>query len=182
MDTALFFHLYGGGRGATLWAMIVLTMMGSGWNMIGLAPLLAMRRTRAFTWPLLAALAVTAVVVFALKAVVGRARPCNALAGVHAIFFQAPTDGSFPSGHAAGSACVAAFLIVRIWRSRLSRPIRFASSVALAVVAAGIAVSRVYLGVHYPLDVGAGAALGSLLGTAFALRLGAGSIQTAPRP
>jgi undecaprenyl-diphosphatase len=40
-----------------------------------------------------------------------------------------------------------------------------------AVLAVAVSVSRVYVGVHYPLDVLAGWALGALVGTAVVLGL-----------
>src|SRR5439155_13426235 len=61
---------------------------------------------------------------------------------------------SFPSGHSATSFAAATVLAARY------RPL---APVALAV-AGGVAVSRVYVGVHYPIDVGAGAAVGSVIG------------------
>jgi len=67
-----------------------------------------------------------------------------------------PHSHSFPSGHAASSfacAVVLASLVPR-WR------------VPLYVLAASIAFSRSYVGVHYPLDVVAGALWGVLLGKA----------------
>ena len=70
-----------------------------------------------------------------------------------------PTDLSFPSGHAATSFA-GAMLIAR------AAP-RFA--IPLYGLAVGIAFSRVYVGVHYPLDVVGGALVG--LGVATALRL-----------
>ena len=94
-----------------------------------------------------------AVAVFSLKALVGRARPCGSLAHVHALVFGTPHDPSFPSGHAAGAFAVAAFVA---FESR-AHPV---AKVALFVIAAGIALSRVVLGVHFPSDVVAGAALG----------------------
>jgi undecaprenyl-diphosphatase len=57
---------------------------------------------------------------------------------------------SFPSGHAATSAAGA--LALSLLAPRLA-PL-------LAALALGIAFSRVYVGVHYPLDVVGGAALG----------------------
>ena len=69
-----------------------------------------------------------------------------------------PTDLSFPSGHAASSfACV---MILAFAVPRLAIP--------LYLLAAGIAWSRVYVGVHYPLDIAAGALLG--IAVAIALR------------
>ena len=65
-----------------------------------------------------------------------------------------PQDGSFPSGHSATSFASAA-LIARAAPRR--------AKVALYALATGIAFSRVYVGVHYPFDVIAGAALGLLV-------------------
>ena len=72
-----------------------------------------------------------------------------------------PTSGSFPSGHAATSFACATVLAVAVPRGR----------VAFGVLAAAIAYSRLYDGVHYPLDVLGGAVLGVLVGlTALRLR------------
>lgn len=99
---------------------------------------------------LLFAVVVTAVVVFALKFAIGRTRPCYAL---HAgAWCTPPTDPSFPSGHAAGSMAVAVTLARRA-------PTR--AALLLLVAAAGVAWSRVVLGVHFPSDVLAGAVLGA---------------------
>lgn len=66
---------------------------------------------------------------------------------------------SFPSGHAAGSAAVYGALVVLV----LPRVARWARAMLLAAGAlliGAVAASRVLLGVHYPSDVVAGAALG----------------------
>ena len=65
-----------------------------------------------------------------------------------------PGSPSFPSGHAATAFAVAAVVAVR--HPRLRWP--------LVGIAAMVALSRVYLGVHYWLDVIAGTALGVCLG------------------
>lgn len=62
---------------------------------------------------------------------------------------------SFPSGHAVGSFLAAAIVGAYLgWKYR----------VAGYVFAAAVSVSRLYLGVHYPTDVLAGAILGTALG------------------
>ena len=88
----------------------------------------------------------------ALKAITNRDRPPLRYAEPKALV-SVPHDGSFPSGHAATSfaaATILAFAFPRLW------PLLF-------TLAAAIAFSRVYVGVHYPLDVVAGAVLGMLV-------------------
>lgn len=65
------------------------------------------------------------------------------------------TDASFPSGHTASSFAAATALAAFYPR---------ASALAY-VLAAGVGVSRVHLGHHYPSDVGVGALIGIGTGT-----------------
>ena len=165
LDLRAFFAIYGGDAHArwALGAMIALTVVGSGWSLLLLAPLFARARTRRLAGSLLGTFAVTALVVFVLKMVVGRARPFVALTGVRALF-DAPHDFSFPSGHAAGGFAFAGFVLTLA----LAAPERRARHAALAgaalALAAGIAASRVYLGCHFPADAAGGAVIGLALG------------------
>jgi undecaprenyl-diphosphatase len=93
----------------------------------------------------------------AIKELVGRARPPLANPDVIALSV-APHTPSFPSGHA--TTAFAAAAAVGAFHPRLRVPL-----FGLAVL---VGLSRVYLGVHYALDVVAGAALGIALGLSVA--------------
>ena len=86
---------------------------------------------------------------------IGRERPNIAYAEPKPLV-HAPGDGSFPSGHATASFACATVLSFYAPRA----------APAFYVLAAAIAWSRVYVGVHYPLDVVAGALLGLAIATA----------------
>jgi undecaprenyl-diphosphatase len=66
---------------------------------------------------------------------------------------------SFPSGHTAGSMAVYGTIVVLLCASLATRE-RVWAIVGVGVLVAAVAASRVLLGVHYPTDVLAGAALG----------------------
>ena len=85
----------------------------------------------------------------ALKLIVRRRRP--RLAGLPPLT-GTPTQLSFPSAHAATS-----FAGARCY-SRIGL-----SAVPLYALAGGLSLSRLYLGVHYPSDVLAGALLGTAI-------------------
>ncbi|HEY8040058.1 MAG TPA: phosphatase PAP2 family protein [Polyangiaceae bacterium] len=182
LDLRALLALYGGAEGAWAVPMLVLTVVFSGWLSLALVPLLWLGRTRRFALPLALGVAAQAVLVWAIKAAVGRVRPWIAL-GLPAPI-GAPHDGSFPSGHAAGNFCVAAFLALALpaaWPDARGRA-RLVAVVAVGL-AALVAVSRVYLGAHFPSDVVCGAALGALVGAlagkVYALR--AVGVERAPK-
>jgi undecaprenyl-diphosphatase len=88
---------------------------------------------------------------FAVKVAVGRQRP---LIDEHPPLARAPTKLSFPSAHATSSVA-AATALGRV--EPRARPY-------LLAIAAAICIGRPYLGMHYPSDVLAGAALGLCIG------------------
>jgi len=112
------------------------------------------RGLRTATFDVLLLLAITIVAAEAIKYLVDRPRPCDALANVNTLAgyrCSAEFDPAFPSGHASRAFAVAAFLAIR-FRWRLGIP-----AGAFAVLAG---ISRVYLGLHWPSDVLGGAAVG----------------------
>ncbi len=147
--------------------MILLTIVGSGWSMLALLPFLAWETSRRWAAALTLTLLATAIVVFAIKMGVGRARPIAALEGVHPLF-GAPKDFSFPSGHAAGSFATAGFTWMLGRHHARLNPVKMLAihggCAAVFALAAFIAYSRVYLGVHFPGDILAGSLLGGSMG------------------
>ncbi|MFJ6748939.1 bifunctional phosphatase PAP2/diacylglycerol kinase family protein [Streptomyces sp. NPDC091266] len=106
-----------------------------------------------------ASLAVASATVNTLgKRSVQRERPLLDAVPVIRQLNRQPFTSSFPSGHAASAVAFATGVAFenKWW------------GLALAPVAASVAFSRIYTGVHYPGDVLAGAALGA--GAAFAVR------------
>lgn len=87
-----------------------------------------------------------------LKNFIARARPYTDDPTIQLLIPPDRELYSFPSGHAMCSFAAATTLM--LWRHRLALP--------AMVLAALIAFSRVYLMMHYPLDVAAGMALGIL--------------------
>ena len=139
---------------------------GAVWVALGLAGAALEAPERRARW-LRASVAVAATyaVNTALKSAVRRERP--QLAGLPPLT-ATPTRLSFPSAHAATS-----FAGARLY-TRLGLP-----GGPLYALAAGLALSRLYLGVHYPSDVLAGAALGTVLVT-FARRPGPAALASRP--
>ncbi len=121
------------------------------WHGIGVAGTVLGPRRHRSTWRRgMGAVLVTQVLNTALKGLVRRRRP--RLEGLPALV-AVPTQLSFPSAHSSTS-----FAAARVYSQVLpARP--------LYAVAAAMALSRVYLGVHYPSDIAVGAMIGTLVGS-----------------
>ena len=116
---------------------------------------------RALGFGLLAALTTFAAdsASFGVKNLVHRTRPFVAHPEIHPLYRV--HSSSFPAGHAATSFAGATLLVYLAWKW----------APFFLALAAAISFSRVYVGVHYPGDVVAGAALGVLVGLAVVLLL-----------
>ena len=88
-----------------------------------------------------------------IKPLVARKRPCCAEATPR-LLIPCKSSRSFPSSHAANTAGVAGVIWLETgWRYGLP----------FWLIALAVGYSRIYVGVHYPLDVAAGHALGWVL-------------------
>ena len=85
----------------------------------------------------------------AIKSLVARTRPYDLFTEIQ-ILAHAEHDFSFPSGHSANSFAVA-WILFRMTKKQYGVP--------AVILAALIAFSRLYVGVHYPTDVLAGTAI-----------------------
>jgi undecaprenyl-diphosphatase len=86
-----------------------------------------------------------------IKDAIGRIRPCGELTNVH-LLVGCAGGKSFPSLHAANNFGIA-LILSRYFRSK---------TWIFYTLASLIALSRVFVGVHYPLDILGGAVMGSL--------------------
>lgn len=90
-----------------------------------------------------------------LKVLIARPRPCQELEALR-LLVRCPTSFSLPSSHAVTSFAGAVPLFI------VARPfLPMAWRITPLVLAAAVAFSRPYLGVHYPSDIVAGALIGA---------------------
>ncbi len=115
----------------------------------------------------LCAAASAGVAVTLVKEAVDRARPPHVEMGLDPVGVI-PASASFPSGHSATAFATA--VAVGLVYPRLRVP--------LLVLAALVALSRVYLGMHYATDV----LVGTALGVAIGLATGWATLRVARRP
>jgi undecaprenyl-diphosphatase len=136
-----------------MWALTTIGRGGAVWLVLAAGTALLDRRRAMAAWQVgLALLLAVTLSDGVLKPLVHRARPAVDLEASHLVG-RPPTSSSFPSGHATTAAAGAAML-ASVWP-----PAR----AAFWLLAIGIAVSRLYLGLHYPSDVAAGFLLGLLV-------------------
>jgi membrane-associated phospholipid phosphatase len=123
---------------------------GAAWLALGAAGAALDGRNRGRWLRAGAAVVLATAVSTAIKLAVGRRRPV-----VEDLphLMATPTGLSFPSSHAASS-----FAAARAFGGLVPSPPLYAGAVAMAA-------SRIYLGVHYPSDIAAGAGVGTAVGS-----------------
>ena len=124
------------------------------WIIITVLLLIPKKSRRAGICSALALVASLCVTNFFLKNYVARVRPYEVVEGLTSLLGPVG-EWSFPSGHASSGFAAAA----AIYKSRPKRV-----GVPCIILAALLAWSRLYVGVHYPSDVIGGAIIGALLG------------------
>jgi undecaprenyl-diphosphatase len=137
--------------------MLTLSSLGQAgtlWIILAAVARLENPRRAGRLWQMLLAIGLAYLLVdYVLKPGFARTRPFDAMLDVRIVGFR-PVTYSFPSGHAC-SAFAGAWVLTLMWH-------RIAW--LFWILAALIAFSRIYIGVHYPIDVLAGALLGLVVG------------------
>ncbi|MBX3051015.1 MAG: phosphatase PAP2 family protein [Caldilineaceae bacterium] len=127
---------------AVMIAITQLGMYGAGLAALGVSLWMWRRHDRMHVWALWASFGGAVVINTALKILFARPRPT--------IFppLMVEHSYSFPSGHTIAATALYGFLTLLLWHNRQ----RF-YAVLVALTIPLVALSRVYLGVHYPSDV-----------------------------
>lgn len=131
---------------------------------LALVAWLILRNKQKYALILLVALVGSRLTTWGLKVLIARPRPEDSIA----LFTE--TSFAFPSGHTTGAAALYGFLIYFVWRTVKNKNLRYSLSAFFALIIFGVALSRVYLGVHYPSDVIFGLVIG-ILSVAIGARL-----------
>jgi undecaprenyl-diphosphatase len=137
--------------------MVTLSTIGMTYILVFVGLILWWRKHRELAFDVVVLIIIMDLVVFILKLVFVRERPFEVLTDVNTLSWgpsTTATDYSMPSGHASRAFAMAT-LIALGTRHRVGA--------SLLLLATLIGLSRIYLGMHWPSDVLAGALLGILL-------------------
>lgn len=152
----LLFNLRGRRFKSVDWLMLATTQMGNGIFALALGLVLFLIRDRRIAYEVVLGTLTLWLLVEVIKAIVRRPRPFERLTQTRIVGYR-EIGRSFPSGHTSQ-----VFFLV----SMLSGYYQFAiwGILLLYGLALTVAVTRMYVGAHYPRDVLAGAMLGSVWG------------------
>ena len=144
---------------------IWVSWLGSAYAILGLtlvvAIILAYRKRWSLVFGLFTSIFGSAVTAYILKEMIARPRPEVAMQA-----YTASTLYSFPSIHATLAVAFYVFIMWLIYGT-LSATRKYLTIAAISIIILAIGFSRLYLGVHYPSDVAAGAVIGFILGKIF---------------
>jgi membrane-associated phospholipid phosphatase len=148
---AVVFHAVQAWRGSLDGLMLAFTLVGGGVGMtvVCVAMLIVLWLTERQRAALFMATAGTGTFILStgLKLLFHRARP------LEGYLIPAPSSFSFPSGHAMGSMGVLASSVVVLYAVGAPRLLRRIATLVSGLFVFGVALSRVYFGVHYFSDV-----------------------------
>lgn len=135
--------------------LFITTLGNAGIVWIGLTLILLYRKDTRRTGYMSAAALISSVLInnLLLKNLVARIRPYEMIEGLTCLIGK-QSDYSFPSGHSAASFAAAVIFFMTL-------PKKY--GVSALILAILISFSRLYIGVHYPTDVLAGAVSGTVI-------------------
>lgn len=116
---------------------------------------LVLKRSTAHSFNIAAIGLTSAALLFIFKRIFKRPRPLHPLTNNFYGF-------SYPSGHSFSAFTFAGVLVYILWQSDVSAKWKWICSILLFLFASLVAISRVYLHVHYASDVAAGFCLSAL--------------------
>lgn len=134
--------------------MLVITFFGSVYFLLAaylflIIYFLLSKKTRRLSLDVAAVGISSTIILFSLKDIFHRHRPLDPLV-------QSVNGFSFPSGHSFCSFTFFGLLIYILWSYKMNPVVRWIITIFLFFAACAIALSRVYLHVHYGSDVVAG--------------------------
>jgi undecaprenyl-diphosphatase len=134
--------------------MLVITWFGSSdfllpAYLVLIGYFLISRKTRKLSLDVAAVGVSSTIILFSLKAIFHRHRPLDPL-------IQNVNGFSFPSGHSFSAFTFFGLLIYIVWNHPVSPVSRWSLTIFFFLAACAVAISRVYLHVHYASDVVAG--------------------------
>lgn len=134
--------------------MVFITFFGSSYFLLPayavlIAYFLLFKKLRTLSLNVAAVGITSIIILFSLKAIFHRHRPLDPLV-------QNVNGFSFPSGHSFSAFTFFGLLIYILWKQKMNAVVRWVVSAFLFLFACAIALSRVYLHVHFASDVVAG--------------------------